>query len=693
MGINDIIFHTFQHQPLGLDGPKPGMAMGPHGIHWHRHQTFWPMVRPYHDYIARCGQMLRQGVSVADILYLVPEGAPHIFLPPEDAMLGQGLLREKKGYGFDAVSPGILMARAKAEDGRIAFHRGTSYRLLVLPACETMTPELLAKIEELIREGVTVVGQPPLKSPSLSGYPGCDKRVREMAEKIWVGREIPAATTERTYGKGRVVWGGDATRPERSSDSSLMHQHSQWIWAPEGDPAKRAPAEITRYFQKLIHVDARRTLRAARVQITADNEFELWVNGQRLASGNNFNRIESVDIRSALKSGDNVLAVAAFNAGSEPNPAGLIALVNLQYDQEEDEWFGTDQTWRVARQEEAGWQREPKAGTDWREAKVLGPASMAPWSNVIPKLGQAALYPTYESTAALLRRWGIAPAFRSTGPLRHHQRRTESRDIFFVANRGAEHLDVVGVFRTDGAAPGLWDPVTGSRRPLPRFIVEGETVSLPLRFAAHESYFVVFDRKTARSAPQEAEENFPDDKILATLEGPYEVTFDRAWGGPLKPVTFDALTLWNNHANEDIRYYSGEAVYSKTFDLPSDTEATGRTHLDLGAVHKLARVKLNGEELGIVWTAPFRVDVTGKLRPAGNLLEVTVVNTWVNRLIGDQQPAHKDTRKLQWKTGLLAGTPHPAGRYTFTTAKGDYTAGSPLQESGLLGPVTLRITR
>ena len=130
MGINDFIFHTFQHQPLGKEGPKPGMAMGPHGIHWHRNQTFWPMVGSYHDYIARCGIMLRKGVSEVDVLYLTEEGAPHIFLAPEGALDAR---KDKHAYSFDAISPRMLMKRAKVVDEKIVFDGGSSYRILVLP--------------------------------------------------------------------------------------------------------------------------------------------------------------------------------------------------------------------------------------------------------------------------------------------------------------------------------------------------------------------------------------------------------------------------------------------------------------------------------------------------------------------------------------------------------------------------------
>ncbi|MBM4088511.1 MAG: glycosyl hydrolase [Planctomycetes bacterium] len=517
MGINDFIIHTYQHQPLGLDGPRPGLAMGPHGIHWHRNQTFWPLVAPYHDYMARCGQMLRQGVSVADILYLTPEGAPHIFLAPEDAMSDGGLLRDKKGHGFDAVSPRILISRASVRDGMIAFDGGTSYRVLVMPLVETMTPELLGKIRILIRDGASVIGTPPGRSPSLAGFPQCDERVKSLANEVWGGVTEPAAETSRPFGKGRVVWGGETTRPG-----------------------------------------------------SADK-----------------------------------------------------------------------------------------------------------------------LYPSYASTAAFLQKSGVPVVLESPPPLRWHQRRTPERDIFFVANPAAGPVEANCVFRTDGAAPELWNAVDGSSRPLPEHTVSHGRVAVPLRLAANESCFVVFNRTTRDSAPA-AGRNFAEMKPLAAIDGPWSVSFDAALGGPNGPVEFPKLSRWDRNPDDAIKYYSGQAVYRSTFQSP-EPPANARVFLDLGAVHKLARVTLNGGDLGTVWTPPYRVEVTGKLKPGPNLIEVAVVNTWVNRLIGDEQPANKGTRTLKWDDGMLGGTPHPAGRYTFTTAR-DYTAESPLQESGLLGPVHLLVS-
>ena len=235
MGINEFIFHTFQHQPLGKDGPRPGMTMGGHGIHWHRNQTFWPVVGSYHEYVARCGQMLRQGVSVSDILYLTPEGAPHIFLAPEGALDAN---RDKHAYGFDAVSPRILIQRAEVKSGRISFDNGTSYRLMVLPKIETMTPELLEKITELVKAGATIQGVPPVASPSLIDFPNCDTRVQMLAEALWGKGSEPI----RQVGKGRVFRGEvEATAkstlypPYRAIAALLEQDGQQKIFSSDGN--------------------------------------------------------------------------------------------------------------------------------------------------------------------------------------------------------------------------------------------------------------------------------------------------------------------------------------------------------------------------------------------------------------------------------------------------------------------------
>ncbi|HTJ14208.1 MAG TPA: glycosyl hydrolase, partial [Dinghuibacter sp.] len=181
-GINLFFFHTFQNQFMP-DSDKPGATMGPYGVHWDRSQTWWPMVGAYHTYLSRCGYLLRQGRTVADILYLTPEGSPNVFVPPVSALKGVDTIADRRGFNFDGCAPGELM-KATVRDGRIVFPSGATYKILVLPAVSSMTPRLTAKIASLSDAGATIIGTAPLRSPSLTDYPHCDAVVRALGRRL-----------------------------------------------------------------------------------------------------------------------------------------------------------------------------------------------------------------------------------------------------------------------------------------------------------------------------------------------------------------------------------------------------------------------------------------------------------------------------------------------------------------------------
>jgi hypothetical protein len=128
------------------------------------------------------------------------------------------------------------------------------------------------------------------------------------------------------------------------------------------------------------------------------------------------------------------------------------------------------------------------------------------------------------------------------------------------------------------------------------------------------------------------------------------------------------LTSWTTRTEPGIEFYSGTAVYRKSFDLPPEL-ANQSLWLDLGNVRELAEVKVNGRSCGITWSPPFRVDLSRAVKPGANQLEVEVVNFWPNRVIGDD-------------------TLPPAQRLTRTNVR-KLTRQTPLMESGLFGPVKL----
>ena len=92
------------------------------------------------------------------------------------------------------------------KDGRLVLPDGMSYRVLVLPNTPFMTPGLLARLRELVRQGATIIGPKPVKSPSLADYPECDTTVQKLAEEIW-GNCDGRIATEHAFGNGRVIWG------------------------------------------------------------------------------------------------------------------------------------------------------------------------------------------------------------------------------------------------------------------------------------------------------------------------------------------------------------------------------------------------------------------------------------------------------------------------------------------------------
>lgn len=197
-GLNRIVFHTSAHQPLDT---RPGNAMV--GTHIHRNITWAEQAGPFMDYLARQSFLLQQGLFIADLAYLLNEGAPSTM-----PIWGAGLTpKPPEGYDFDYVNADVLLNRMSVgPDGRLMLPDGMSYRVLVLPQTDKMRPELLGKIRDLVLGGAVVVGPKPVRSPSLMGFPDVDRQVRTLAAEVW-GDLDGVSRTVRYVGKGRVVWG------------------------------------------------------------------------------------------------------------------------------------------------------------------------------------------------------------------------------------------------------------------------------------------------------------------------------------------------------------------------------------------------------------------------------------------------------------------------------------------------------
>lgn len=287
----------------------------------------------------------------------------------------------------------------------------------------------------------------------------------------------------------------------------------------------------------------------------------------------------------------------------------------------------------------------------------------------------------------------------SKNPVRHIHKVIQGEDFYFLANSARENSTTKATFRISSGTPKLWDPLTGEVRALPNYKQEQGMTAIPLEFAPLESYFISF-RNSEDDSPKSAK-NFPKLETLKTIEGDWDVQFDPKWGGPVNRVNFTKLEDWTRRPEEGIKYYSGTATYYKTFDMPS-IEHGKRLYLDLGKFDNVAQVRINGNDAGIVWCAPWRVDITDVVQAKGNELEIDIISVWANRLIGDEQlPADCEYSKgNQHRTGtwrMLQGfpawfdgsEPRTSGRYTLATCN-HWTKDSPLLPAGLLGPVTIK---
>lgn len=252
-------------------------------------------------------------------------------------------------------------------------------------------------------------------------------------------------------------------------------------------------------------------------------------------------------------------------------------------------------------------------------------------------------------------------------------RRVDHADIYFVANQEQEERTVTVAFRVAGKAPELWHPETGEIRPLTQWEERSGRTYVSLRFHPAESYFIVFRNAAPRAANGTA--NFALSTQVGSLDGAWTVEFQPGRGAP-RQIELPALASWSEQRDEGVRHFSGIATYRRQIHASpalSDRKEGERLFLDLGRVSNVAEVTLNGKLLPAAWKPPYRVDITGLLRPGANEVSIRVANTWKNRLVAD--------------AGLS-----PEKRVTWTLFREQEGWFNPqktrLEPAGLLGPVT-----
>jgi hypothetical protein len=630
-GINRIVFHRYAMQPWTNTHHSPGMCMGSWGLHYERTQTWWNMSKPWHDYIARCCYMLRQGHFVADVCSVEAEGAPRQISSTLDDP-------RRPGYNFDLCPAELVLERMEYKDGFLTLPGGMKYRILVLPDSPTMTPQLLRKVKKLTDAGALVIGPKPGKSPSLVSYPQCDTEVLRLSRELWDNRKVISGTTAGEELKKRGI------KPDFECDQSTV----RWI--------HRHTDDMDFYF--VTNGAITNTYPYAGWPLVANCSFrvtdakpEIWdPESGSISPVNLYDTFEGMTRIPVILSAKGS-AFVVFRHGQSHSPTQIIKSIS----------------------------RNNKIFL--RAGDQLAAPRIEILSAVYGKLGDAQHTRNATEDVRKLIENGELPFQASkvgdiVGDPDHGVHK--ALDILCRINGYDNRLLFQDEELVDFSVPGEYPPATSE-------VDRDGSIQLLLTKPGDYRCTLASEKTLTISVPSVPEP--------VQIQGPWTVEFPEGWGAPTH-IQLEKLVPWNEHPNPGVRFFSGSASYRCTFDVPEGLlTADHRIELDLGDVAVMADVMLNGRHVATLWKPPFRIDVTAVLSAGQNTLEITVANLWVNRLIGDQNlPADAERNPggslVRWPQWLLEGKASPTGRFTFTTWE-LWRKTDSLVVSGLVGPVRL----
>ncbi len=711
-GVNRFIFHTYTHQPWNV---PPGVTFHMYGFEMSRLNTWWEQSRAYMDYIARSQYLLQSGKSFADVLIFAGESSPNdgIFRPDIKAL----------GYDYDEICTNKI-TELTVENGLIRTPVGGKYRLLVLPETNWITPELLSKINELVKAGAVVVGVKPHRSPSLKGFPQCDDEVQRLVNELWDDNFSGKAQ----FKKGKVI--SNFSIPDVMKEIALLPDFSGGLTGGDLNFIHRIKDDTDIYFVANPKKESRKLNCSFRV---TGKQPQLW-NAQTGAIQDaavwkeESNGTTSVEL--SLESEDAVFVVFEKKQSSITHLVQTNTFINTGKDKAPSDLqiikaeYGTflpdgleDITDILNKQIKNG-----KLNITANNSLV----SKDPASGVVKELrmiyeigGQKHTVTVAENAAFVAEAdkvgelkiikglYGKFPETMNTG--------LPKSDVHDVTRRVNNLIAANQLIITAGDdLPNNASLKNSTKKELRLvYTAEGETHNatiqqggkIDLALKRPEPILEAKGNELIWTTPYSGKMNYvtssgakktivvPTVPSAIELKGKWDVSFPPNLGAPSKAV-FDKLESWSLSSVEGIRYFSGTATYNKQFTVAKKLLSKNYSlELDLGTVKVIAEVFVNGKPLGILWKSPFRINLDGAVHAGANQLEVRITNLWPNRLIGDDRlPEDFDWGEWtikSWPDWLVNKTSRSSKRVTFTTWK-HWNKDSKLQASGLLGPVYIR---
>ena len=749
-GFNQIFFHRDAHQPNV--NAVPGMTMGPWGINLDRTNTWFGEAKPWLDTLARSQYMLRQGHYVADVLYFVGEDSPNQaeyvrpdVSPDTNPLIGRHFdPKMPPGYNYDLVNAEVLLKRATIEDGRIVLPGGASYRMLALPAdIHAMTPELVRRLREMVEKGMVLLGPRPTYSLTLRDR-GDAAAFRADTDALWGSGK---AAGPRTVGRGRVYAAGEIGRvlgdigvgPDAMCRTASPDGQVVWLHRALARGDAYFVANRQRRFETVtctfrVSGKAPELWDPETGGVTAPAVYDTGPGGTRVSftlspAGSTFVMFEKPAAGPALQwaahDGTRFADTAAPPPAATASPADTFTLsiwakpdIDLRLMPDESTTGRINETGKFYLVPARSGRDMHGAGTavaglavgrngafviervspDTVPAVLVSHQPIAGWTHfaLVYDHGTPTLYIDGRKAKTGLRSGRTVYAGGSDAPS------PSGVTYFFEGNntplktydRALSPDEIAAIAAKGPPAP----PISGA----PARVSVGEGGALDVLAWQPGRYSLSNGEKFTVSLP---------DPI--TVEGPWRVAFQKDRGAP-DAITLARLESLSRNADPGVKYFSGTATYSRSIQLPAAALGRGRrVYLDLGRVEVLARVTVNGKDLGTVWKAPYRVDITDAVRAGANQVSVAVTDLWPNRMIGDAQHPDPDAYvDSDWPIGerfaadgskktLMAqkmvalpawyreGKPKPDdGRIAFTPWK-FFPADEPLLDSGLLGPVRI----
>jgi hypothetical protein len=702
-GITRFVFHTYVHQPWNV---APGLALSYHGTDFNRLNTWWIQGKAFMDYVGRSQFLLQQGKSVADVLVFTGESSPNNAL----------LIPEIKAMGFDYDLVGVnKLEDLTVNDGQICTPVGGRYRVLVLPKIDWIRPETLQKLEELAEAGAIIIGTKPKKSPSLNGYPECDKQVAQLAEKLWGTALINDKSIVDFLIEGEVPPDFSVEQGNKT-DISFIHKKQE---------------DTDTYFIANSRLESREELFRFRI---SGKQPELWNaetgdikdlaewqdNGDgttsipiRLAS----EEAVFVIFRKPFTSSEHLVKTSMSLTKPKSQPLSNLKIIKAEYGTFLQEGL-VDITAKVASEVKDGklniiatrdfcdcdpamgykkeFRMEYEIGNTVQQIYVMEKEAVnidasekgelkilkAVFGKFKPETrGVPKYYPSYDITDEI-------KAKVSTGIFEIQVNKSLIDGQVAEGNKKALRI----TYSTDGIERIVSIP-EGGKLILSKDIPEPELVFNKGKVDWITPYPGKLTFSTSSGKTKTLQVKSVPDPIV--INKPWVVQFPKNLKAPEK-ATFNKLIYWSLSEDEGIRYFSGTASYHNEFVLPEKLVQNGISlELDLGSVCVIAEVFVNRENLGVLWKSPFRVNLDGFVQAGINNLEIKVTNLWPNRLIGDENIPADFIREgsviKQWPAWLENPAERPSERITFAGYK-HWDKDSELQTSGLLGPVKIIVS-